>query len=222
MLEQSKSVWARTEANAPIMSERNYNITIGMTLMWGFALNLLTVMTVPVDVIMAIPEWMLLVGYFICVIAGTMMFSSSDNPVVSFAGYNLVAIPIGIVLTPFILSFDPEIVQQALMVTTGFTGLMMALGTVYPKFFLSIGRTLMMSLISVIVIELMLAFVFGMSLAIMDWVVALIFCGYIGYDWARANQIPKTLDNAIDSAAALYLDIINLFIRILSILGRRD
>ena len=36
---------------------------------------------------------------------------------------------------------------------------------------------------------------------------ALIFSGYIGYDWARANAILKTLDNAIDSAAALYLDI---------------
>ncbi|MBT7579493.1 MAG: hypothetical protein HN633_12065, partial [Candidatus Marinimicrobia bacterium] len=48
-----------------------------------------------------------------------------------------------------------------------------------------------------------------------------IFCGYIGYDWGRANQIPKTLDNAVDSAAALYMDIINLFLRVLRILGRR-
>ena len=48
-----------------------------------------------------------------------------------------------------------------------------------------------------------------------------IFSGYIGYDWARANMIPKTLDNAIDSAASLYIDIINLFIRILQILSRR-
>ena len=55
----------------------------------------------------------------------------------------------------------------------------------------------------------------------MDWIVALLFCGYIGYDWARANAIPNTLDNAIDSAAALYLDIINLFIRLLHIMSRR-
>ena len=54
-----------------------------------------------------------------------------------------------------------------------------------------------------------------------DWAVVFIFCGYIGYDWGRANRIPKTVDNAIDSAAALYMDIINLFLRILRILGRR-
>lgn len=41
--------------------------------------------------------------------------------------------------------------------------------------------------------------------------------GYIGYEWARANSIPKTVDNAIDSAA-LY---INLFLRLVRILGRR-
>jgi len=32
------------------------------------------------------------------------------------------------------------------------------------------------------------------------------------------NKIPRTLDNAVDSAASLYMDIINLFLRIL---GRR-
>ncbi len=65
-------------------------------------------------------------------------------------------------------------------------------------------------------------FVLRQVSAWIDWVVVLIFCGYIGYDWGRANQIPKTLDNAVDSAAALYMDIINLFLRILRILGRRQ
>jgi len=51
--------------------------------------------------------------------------------------------------------------------------------------------------------------------------VVVIFCGYVGVDWGRANQVPKTVDNAVDSAAALYMDIINLFLRILRILGRR-
>jgi hypothetical protein len=31
--------------------------------------------------------------------------------------------------------------------------------------------------------------------------------------WGRANQIPRTMDNAVDSAAALYMDIIDLFLR---------
>ena len=61
----------------------------------------------------------------------------------------------------------------------------------------------------------------GIHHGIIDWIVVVIFCGYVGVDWGRANQIPKTVDNAVDSAAALYMDIINLFLRIVRILGRR-
>ncbi len=98
---------------------------------------------------------------------------------------------------------------------------MMMLGTMYPAFFLSIGRALFMALIAVIVVELVVVFFFKTHHTIIDYAVALIFCGYIGFDWARANQIPKTLDNAIDSAAALYMDIINLFLRLVRIMSDR-
>lgn len=215
-------VWNRRTADAPILSERAYNLSIGLVLLWGFAVNYITVQSIPVEAILALPSWGLMIGYFISCMIGISVYTKSDNPAISFLGYNFVVLPMGVVLTPFIYSFDPNIVSQAMIMTSGFTGLMMCMGTLYPKFFLSIGRTLFFSLIAVIIVELVLAFVFGVSSSIFDWIVALIFCGYIGFDWARANQIPRTLDNAVDSAASLYIDIINLFIRILSILGRRD
>ena len=52
------------------------------------------------------------------------------------------------------------------------------------------------------------------------WVGAGIFTLYIGYDWYKAQAYPKTLDNAVDSALDLYLDIINLFLKILRILAK--
>ena len=60
----------------------------------------------------------------------------------------------------------------------------------------------------------------GADLAIIDYLVILIFCGYIGFDWARANQGEKTVDKAVDAAAYLYVDIANLFLRIMRILAR--
>nr|MCR5618576.1 Bax inhibitor-1 family protein [Lachnospiraceae bacterium] len=51
------------------------------------------------------------------------------------------------------------------------------------------------------------------------WIGAALFSGYIGYDFWRAQQFPKTLDNAVDCAVDIYLDIINLFLRILRILA---
>ncbi len=98
---------------------------------------------------------------------------------------------------------------------------MMALGTLYPAFFARIAGALTIALIVVILVELFQIFVLGIHQGWLDWAVVAIFCGYIGYDWGRANQIPKTLDNAVDSAAALYIDIINLFLRILRIMGRK-
>lgn len=62
----------------------------------------------------------------------------------------------------------------------------------------------------------------GAALGIFDYLVVLIFCGYVGYDWARANACAKTVDNAVDCAAELYIDIVNLFVRILSILSRSN
>ena len=47
-----------------------------------------------------------------------------------------------------------------------------------------------------------------------------IFSLYIGYDYQRAQFYPPTVDNAVDCALDIYLDIINLFLDILRILAR--
>ena len=61
------------------------------------------------------------------------------------------------------------------------------------------------------------------NLLIVSWFAAIIFSLYIGYDFLKANELRYTVDNAVDSAVDIYLDIINLFLRILEILGsRRD
>ena len=60
---------------------------------------------------------------------------------------------------------------------------------------------------------------FGVRQNVSALIGAVIFSLYIGYDYWKAQQYPKTVDNAVDSALDIYLDIINLFMRILSILG---
>ena len=112
-------------------------------------------------------------------------------------------------------------ISEAIRITGLVTIAMMCLGTLFPAFFQKISGVLTIALLLVIVVELIEIFIFNTHHGILDWIVVLIFCGYIGYDWGRANQIPKTVDNAVDSAAALYMDIINLFLRILRILGRK-
>ena len=131
-------------------------------------------------------------------------------------------LPFGLIVNMVVSNYNPDVVANAIQVTGFVTMAMMVLGSLYPKFFQKIQSALGISLIIVIVVELIMSLVFHKNLEIIDWIVVIIFCGYIGYDWGRANRVPKTVDNAIDCAAALYMDIINLFIRLLRIMGRRD
>lgn len=203
------------------ISAAAYNLIIGLTLCWGFLVNWWMVGNVSVEWIRGINPWIFYIGYFAACLTGAYLFSSSNDPGVSFLGYNLVVVPFGLIINLVVSRYDPQLVLDAIRITGLVTIGMMCAGSLFPAFFQRIGSALTIALLLVIVVELVEIFVFGVHHGILDWIVAVIFCGYIGYDWARANQIPKTLDNAIDSAAALYMDIINLFLRVLRILGRK-
>ncbi len=215
------NVFERTQSTATEINASLYNAIIGVTLLIGFGINYFMVKYIPVEAIMSINMWVLIIGYFACCFAGVALFSKSDSPPVSFLGYLLVVSPFGLIINLVVSRYSPGVVMDAIQSTAIITCIMMILGTMYPAFFRSIARGLFVALICTIIAEVVMVFVFGTHHTIIDWIVVLIFCGYIGYDWGRANSIPKTVDNAIDSAAALYMDIINLFLRLVRILGRR-
>ena len=87
---------------------------------------------------------------------------------------------------------------------------------------MGLGRTLLVALIVGLLAEVVATFLLGYRGMLFDWLFVILFSGYIGYDVARSQAFPKTLDNAVDSALDIYLDIINLFIRLLSILSRNN
>lgn len=216
-----ESVWKREEVVGEIISDKTYNLVIGLVLCWGFMVNYLMVKYIPTESIAAINPFALLIGYFVSCFFGVYLYSKSDNPFISFIGYNFVVVPFGLIVNLAVSQYSPDLVMNAVAVTGGVTAIMMILGTLYPGFFFSIARGLFVALIAVIIVELVAVFLFGYRGNIIDYGVVLIFCGYIGLDWARANAIPKTMDNAVDSAAALYMDILILFLRILRIMGGR-
>jgi FtsH-binding integral membrane protein len=214
-------VFNRTHTSDQIIHDVTYNMVIGLVLCWGFVVNWFMVKTIAPESILQFGFWPFIIFYFVCAFAGVMIFTKSEKPFFSFIGYNLVVVPFGLTVNISVSQYSPEIVQDAILVTGFTTGLMMVLGSLYPKFFFKISGALGVALISVIIVEVVGAIFFNWSHGIMDYIVVVIFCGYIGYDWARANSIPKTFDNAIDSAASIYMDIIILFTRILRIMGRR-
>lgn len=220
---ETKEVFSRTSENSPgaEISPRLYNFVIGLVLCWGFLVNWWMVANIPVEPLLEIHPGLFFLGYFATAFLGIYLFTKYSNPKISFLGYNLVVVPFGLIVNIVVSRYNSELVIDAIQVTGFVTAIMMVAGTIYPDFFQKIGTALSFALLAVILVELFTIFALGKDFAIIDWIVVVIFCGYIGYDWGRANAIPKTLDNAVDSAAALYMDIINLFLRILRIMGRK-
>ena len=186
-------------------------------LLWGFIINVFTCAFCG-EYFASISPVKLLIGYLITAIIGICMSAFSENPFVSFIGYNLVVLPIGAVLSVTLQDVAKLTILMAFGATACMTCLMMIAATLKPQLFLSMGRILFMSLIFIIIIELLMIGFCGVSPTIIDFVVIALFCLYVGYDWAKAQEIPKTLDNAVDSVVGLYLDIVNIFIRLIDIM----
>lgn len=197
------------------LSIRAYNIVIGLILLWGFLINIIMCVCCT-EIFMQWNPVAILIGYFVIAIAGIFLSKSSRNAFVSFIGYNMVVVPVGVILSIFLVDYDQISVMNALATTAAITLLMILLGSIFPQIFLSMGRILFVCLTGVVICEIIFLLIGFSTPSIWDWIVALIFCGYIGYDWAEAQAKPRTLDNAVDSVVELYLDIINLFMRLLS------
>ena len=203
-----------------MVTERAYNLTIGLTLLWGVLINVVMA-TFFVYQILSLNYLLVVILYFAGTIGCSILVHKSSSPAVSFAGFTSMAISMGLLLTFYVTAFTGHSVAYAFIATALITVIMVLLSMLYPEFFRNLGRTLFVSLIGCILIELIGSLVLGLPMTIIDYAVALIFCGYIGLDWHRAQQFPKTMDNAVDSAADIYLDVVNLFVRILSITGKR-
>ena len=93
--------------------------------------------------------------------------------------------------------------------------------TLRPDIFGSarLGRILFVTLLANLFVML-LCFLFRIQTMATTWVCVVLFSLYIAYDWARAQQYPKTVDNAIDCAMDIYMDIINLFLDLVRILNK--
>ena len=196
------------------LSRRAYNLAIGAILLYGFAVNYFMCKYLT-SVFLGLNEWVVIIGYFVLAFIGIYISAKSDNAFISFIGYNLVVVPVGVLLSILLENYENGAIINAILVTGSVTLIMMVLSCIFPAFFLSLGRTLFVALLCVIIAEVIFIFIGIVTPGVWDMVVAGIFALYIGYDWAKAQQEWRSLDTAVDTCVGLYLDIINLFIRIL-------
>ena len=205
--------------SADTISIREYNAIIGATLIYGFLVNILLIF-VARNFFMEMNPIVFLIGYIILAIAGSIIVNASKKPAISFLGYNMICIPIGALLSIYIPSYPTESIVAAVATTALVTFIMIIFGMIFQNFFSKIGTALIAALFIGFIAEL-IAILFGYGGDIFNWFFVILFSLYIGYDWYKAQSYPKTVDNAVDSAVDLYLDIINLFVRLLEIIGKK-
>lgn len=173
------------------------------------------------------PNWIWIVAYFVVAIPGIIISSKSSNWLISTLGYLMVIIPTGALIGPYVALYTLDSVLQCLLITLGATFLLGISGMFYPKSVESWGGILLFALFILICGDIVRVFMVNYLdmhpavLGLWDWAGVGLFSIFIFYDMNRAVRLPLTMDNAVDSAVALYLDIINLFIRLLAAAGKK-
>lgn len=205
-----------------IIGDRAYNAVMLGVLFWGFLVNVLLCFFVG-DVYRYVNPTVFLIGYLILAAVGIFIAGRSRKPLVSFLGYNLVVLPFGLAISTMVAAYggvDARVVTDAflytLLISLGMAGAALA----FPQLFDKLGGAMLGVLIGLVVCELALL-IFRVNQSVTDWVAAGLFSLYIGFDVHRSQQFAKTLDNAVDCALDIYLDVANLFLRLLRLLARR-
>ena len=204
-----------------IVSDQVYNLTLGGVVVYGLVANILICMFCT-PFALSLNPIALFAGYLVCVIAGSVISAKSDSALLSFLGYNLIVLPVGLVVSISVYHYgglSSALVYSAFQYTLGITATMFLLASFFPGFFARLHGVLLGGLIGLIISEIILFFL-GIRPVVASLIGAGLFSLYIGYDFVRAQQYPKTLDSAVDAAVGIYLDIINLFLRLLRILSR--
>lgn len=203
------------------MTVQKYNALLAGLLLYGFGLCAVICDLFAVELMFANPIT-LVIMYLGSAFLGGYLAHHSSNTAVRFVGFNLIVVPSGAVVASLLPYYHYETVLYAMLGTAILAGVMLVAALVRPQSFEGIGSVLLVCLVSVVVVEMILLIFFGRSSTFIDLAVIVVMAGFVGYDFVQANKAARTVNNAIAFGIDLYLDMINIFVRLLSIFGSRD
>lgn len=136
----------------------------------------------------------------------------------------------GLTLSVIFLVFTIESIGMVFFITAGMFGAMSVYGHVTKKDLTEIGQVLIMGLFGIVIASLANLF-YGNP--VVDYVVSIIgvivFTGLTAYDTQKIRKTniignegtPEDLKESIMGALTLYLDFVNLFLKLLRLFGKR-
>lgn len=136
----------------------------------------------------------------------------------------------GVTLSIIFLAYSMSSIASVFLITAAVFAIMAVYGMITKTDLSSIGNICFMGLLGIIIASLVNAFILhssGLDFAI-SCIGVLIFVGLTAYDVqkikerAQAATTENTMTLALFGAFELYLDFINLFLKLLSLFGKRD
>lgn len=200
------------------MSVRRYNVTIGLHLIYGVGLTAVVCMLLGsymTGVYIAHP-FLFTIAFFAMSFAGTY-FTRYGSYAMSLLGYTITVLGFGGLLATVLPFYTIEVIFGAGMMTLVVLAVMTIAAALMPDAFLSLGKTLFFALLGLIVAELFALLFNFYDNNVFGIIGVFIFALYIGYDWSKGQRYPRTAVFAAYTALSLYMDVINIFVRLLAI-----
>ncbi|MBR3158268.1 MAG: US12 family protein [Atopobiaceae bacterium] len=213
------------QIGAPTITRRAYNaltfgiVAIAFLITWG---EYSLIMNGSLNFLLQNGLVTLLVS-FVLTIVGIVLMSvgkSKQSVGVSVGGFALFTLTFGATTALALTHYSVGTIAYAFLITACLAGIFLVAGVIFPEFFSRIGGVLMIGLIGLIIIEFVAVVLFHANQTLFDYVAIALFCGFLGYDAFLMSQDAPTVPNAIFYATDIFLDIVNILIRILNIMDR--
>ena len=208
------------------------NKTLAQTFVWMFlgllSTGIIAAITYYTGAIIEIANsWqVILIAQVVIAIVFGLFFHKLSSGMVTllFFGYSMIT---GLTFSVIFAAFELTTIAYALFATSAFFGILAYIGYKTEKDLSSFGTILMAALIVALILTLVNFFIGSDGLdIILDWAILGIFAGLTAYDMNKVKMMSETYGYdqekvAIYGAMQLYLDFINMFLRILEIFGDR-
>ncbi len=204
-----------------VLSVRTYNLILGGVVLYGLVVNYI-LCAFAGEFAQNINPIILYIGYFVLGMLGIFIANKSNSAIISFVGYNMLCVPLGLIVAvsvQFYGGIDSRVVRMVFFYTIIITAIMVLSAIAFPQLFEKIGKALFIALIGIAICGIFVIFFQGLHY-VYSLFAAVLFSLYIGFDFYRSQKFVKTADNAVDCALDIYLDIVNLFLTLLSIFGK--
>lgn len=148
------------------------------------------------------------------------------KPLTAKICYILYSVVTGVTFSTIFIAFEMSSIIMVFLITALLFGLLAAYGYFTKRDVTKIGNMLFVALIAIIIISIVNIFLRSSSIELgISIISVIIFMGYVIYDMNNIKYLLSSLDDdkaSVYGAFQLYLDFINIFIRLLELFGKKE